>query len=136
MKRAPERSRLRGQSTKAKSDFGDLYRRLREIMHSVAGALEVQTDAPGNYYVNTGETYQGKPVFFGGVREGKAYVSFHLFPIYLYPDLLRGLSPELRKRMQGKSCFNFKVPDETAFDELARLTKRGLQEFRKRGVPR
>ena len=29
-------------------------------------------------------------------------------PVYMFPDLLDGISPELRRRMQGKSCFNFK----------------------------
>jgi hypothetical protein len=26
-------------------------------------------------------------------------------PVYAWPDLLEDASPELRKRMQGKSCF-------------------------------
>jgi hypothetical protein len=46
------------------------------------------------------------------VRKGKSYVSFHLIPVYMFPDLLKGLSPALEKRMQGKSCFNFKTVRE------------------------
>ena len=34
-----------------------------------------------------------------------------------------GISPELKKRMQGKSCFNFKDVDEKLFKELAALTE-------------
>jgi len=39
------------------------------------------------------------------------------------------MSPELKKRMQGKSCFNFKEVDEKLFKELARLTKAGAAKF-------
>jgi hypothetical protein len=39
------------------------------------------------------------------------------------------ISPELKKRMQGKSCFNFSEPDERLFKELARLTKVGFKRF-------
>jgi hypothetical protein len=34
------------------------------------------------------------------------------------------MSPGLRKRMQGKSCFNFTKLDEELFAELAVLTER------------
>lgn len=50
-------------------------------------------------------------------------------PVYMYPEMLDDISPELRKRTQGKSCFNFKTVDETLFDELAALTKRGFERF-------
>ena len=39
------------------------------------------------------------------------------------------MSPELKKRMQGKSCFNFKEVDEQLFKELATLTKAGAAKF-------
>ena len=47
-------------------------------------------------------------------------------PVYVNPKLLNNISPELKRRMQGKSCFNFKKIDESLFEELAVLTKRGL----------
>jgi hypothetical protein len=40
------------------------------------------------------------------VQIKKNYVIYHLMPVYLNPGLLEGMSPGLRKRMQGKSCFN------------------------------
>ncbi len=43
-------------------------------------------------------------------------------PVYVNPALLEAISPELRKRMQGKSCFNFKTIDMQLFEELAALT--------------
>jgi hypothetical protein len=39
------------------------------------------------------------------------------------------MSPELKKRMQGKACFNFKEVDERLFKELAKITKEGSKRF-------
>ena len=39
--------------------------------------------------------------------------------------LLDSISDNLRKRMQGKSCFNFSKQDPDLFDELAALTRTG-----------
>jgi len=52
-------------------------------------------------------------------------------PVYAFPDLLKGISPALKKRMQGKSCFNFTEIDDEMLAELAALTKRGFERFKK-----
>lgn len=52
-------------------------------------------------------------------------------PVYVFPELLINISPELKKRMQGKSCFNFKQVDKKLFKELEVLTKKGFDAFRK-----
>lgn len=48
-------------------------------------------------------------------------------PVYVNSKLLDGISPELKKRMQGKSCFNFKTIDKPFLNELAGLTKKGFE---------
>jgi hypothetical protein len=70
-----------------------------------------------------------KELFFGAAQIRKNYVSFYLMPVYMCPDLLRNISPELKKHMQGKSCFNFKKIEESLFDELTLLTKHGFVRF-------
>jgi len=60
--------------------------------------------------------------YFGGVRIGKSYVSYYLMGVYADPGLAATISPGLRKRMQGKSCFNFAKVDEGLFEELSVLT--------------
>ena len=69
----------------------------------------------------------------GRVQVGKAYVSFHLMPIYANPTLVRELSTGLRSRMQGKSCFNFTTSDEHLFRELDVLTERAIGSFIRAG---
>jgi hypothetical protein len=71
---------------------------------------------------------------FAGVRRGKSYVSYYLFSVYLEPGQLDGVSPELRRRMQGKSCFNFTRIDDALFDELDALTERGRDLYAERGL--
>jgi len=65
----------------------------------------------------------GQPMWFGGVQRMKNYVSFHLMPVYSHAALAAKIPPELRKRMQGKSCFNFKVEDPVLFAQLEALTR-------------
>lgn len=71
---------------------------------------------------------------FAMVKVGRRYVSYHLMCVYLEPELLEGISPELRRRMQGKSCFNFTKVDDALFDELEALTARGREVYADRGL--
>jgi hypothetical protein len=52
-------------------------------------------------------------------------------PVYMHPELLKGVSPELKKHMQGKSCFNFKKVESELFKELGMLTRKSYKEFKK-----
>jgi hypothetical protein len=100
---------------------------LRSILREHEPRLVVKADTHGNYQLDTPlRTPKGQPLYFGGVRIGRAYVSYHLFPVYMMPKLLAGASPALKRRMQGKSCFNFARIDESVFAELAELTRRGV----------
>lgn len=73
-------------------------------------------------------------MFFAEVRRGKAYASFHLMPLYMNNALAQRISPELKKRMQGKTCFNFKhVPEAGLLEELRQLTIAGLSGYEQRG---
>ncbi len=74
-----------------------------------------------------------KDMWIGAVRIGKRYVSYHLMVVYMFPDLLQGISPELKKRMQGKSCFNFTHIDDHLLQELDELTERGFERFKQSG---
>jgi len=121
------------------ADFDAVFVGLRSILAPYAGTLAAKTDKPDYYYLETkAPLYKGRPVFFAAVRKGKGYVSFHLMPVYAYPEMRKSLSPALRKRMQGKACFNFTTVDDDLFEELRRLTAKGMEGFPEkmlRGVP-
>jgi hypothetical protein len=113
-----------------KNNFDGVFAKLKTILKPYARKMEIAHDSPIYYLLNTRHIMKNKqPLCFGGVRLGKAYVSFYLMSVYACPDLLKDMSPELKKRMQGKSCFNFREVDEQLFKELARLTKAGAAKF-------
>jgi hypothetical protein len=111
-------------------DFDKIFARLKAIFQPYAKKMDIAQDSEVCYLLNTRHIMKNKqPLCFGGVRRGKAYVSFYLMSVYANPDLLKDMSPELKKRMQGKSCFNFKQVDEKLFKELRQLTKVGAAKF-------
>lgn len=117
----------------ARTDFAAIFARLKGIMAAFADQLRVTADEPRKYYLVTkSNSWKGGPMFFGAVMTGRAYASYHLMPLYICPELVRTISPELKKRMQGKSCFNFREPDPALFAQLADLTEAGLEKYRAR----
>ena len=131
------RPRTRSTSTVKKraaapgSDFSAAFAGLKAIMKAHERQCRVVRDTETEYILESREpVYRGNPLWLGGPRAGKAYVSYHLIAIYMFPDLAKNISPELRKRMQGKACFNFSKADEALFRELAELTAAGLEKIR------
>ena len=85
-------------------------------------------------YVDTRHVQKnGKPLNFGAVQMTKKYVSFHLMPVYMKPELLDKISPNLRNGMQGKSCINFNESNTLLFKELKALTEEGYASCKKQG---
>jgi hypothetical protein len=112
-----------------------MFARLRALLATYEPSLKLIDDTPGKYYLETGYSEKWKkPLFFGSAVVQKNYVSFYLMPVYMYPDLLEGISPALKKRMQGKSCFNFKQVDEGLLDELEVLTQKSFNRFQQEGL--
>jgi hypothetical protein len=112
------------------SAFSEVFNELKSIFKPYVKKMDVASDTNTSYMLNTRYVMRNKqPLCFGGVRLGKNYVSFYLMSVYASPELLRSMSPELKKRMQGKSCFNFKEVDKKLFSELKTLTKAGAAKF-------
>jgi hypothetical protein len=113
-------------------DFSQVFRDLKAVMQPYEKDLVLKKDEADNYYLNVHyKREDGYQSAFGGVEVKKNYVSYHLMPLYAYPELLADLSPTLKKRMQGKSCFNFTKTDTETLKELRELTQKGFEEFRK-----
>lgn len=112
------------------TEFKTVFAELKSIFKPYAKKMDVAADTATYYMLNTRYIMKNKqPLCFGGVRLGKSYVSFYLMSVYASPELLKTMSPELKKRMQGKSCFNFKEVDPKLFTELKSLTKAGAAKF-------
>ena len=115
-------------------DFPIVFQHLKAILQPYAKSLTVTADTSEAYSLDGPYSEKWKKnLFFGAAQIKKNYVSFYLMPVYMYPELLKGMSPELKKHMQGKSCFNFKKVETELFEELANLTRKGVERFQKEG---
>jgi len=116
-------------------DFAKAFYGLKMVFAKYEKYLHVNANTREKYYLETrSPSYQGKPLFFGAVIRGRAYVSFHLMPLYWEPSLAQGISANLKKRMQGKTCFNFSAPDAALFRELAKVTSRGFALYKRKNL--
>ena len=94
------------------ADFEAVHERLKAILRAHAGELVITKDGPAGMALEI-PGLEGKPWgYVAGTRLGKSYVSFYLMPVYVSPELDATVSPALRKRKQGKACFNFSKVDE------------------------
>ncbi|HLO28900.1 MAG TPA: hypothetical protein VK249_07195, partial [Anaerolineales bacterium] len=101
-------------------DFPFVFEQLKAILKPYAEKLKLTADTPETYYIDGPYSEKWKKqLFFASTQIKKNYVSFYLMPVYMYPDLLKEISPELKKHMQGKSCFNFKKVEPDLFRELS-----------------
>ena len=104
---------------------------MRQLLSPYEQELAVRTDHRGTHWLQSRKpTYKDRPMYFAGVGLSKNYVSFHLMSVYACPEFVKSMSPELKKRMQGKSCFNFTAVDPVLFAELDELTRAGYEKFR------
>jgi hypothetical protein len=119
------------------AEFPAVFAALRPVLAKYVKHLAVKSDTAADYSLDTKVVspfpqHKGHPMWFGAVKLGKAYVSYHLMPLYMNPALEGAIDPALKKRMQGKTCFNFKtVPDEESLAALDRLTGQALEQWRK-----
>ena len=116
-------------------DFTAVYSALRAIMAPYLAQLDVKKDNEEELYLDTRFMQKNKkPLFFAAVQIKKSYVSFHLMPVYLKPELLASISPALKSCMQGKSCFNFSAIEPALIKELAALTEAGYASYKAQGL--
>lgn len=100
---------------------------LHQVMVGSVPSMVVARDEPDQLELHApwpNPRKPAEPMWFGAVRIGKAYVSYHLMPLYTEPGLAAAVPDLLRRRMQGKSCFNFKAADEAQLAALETLTSR------------
>lgn len=116
---------------------------LKSILQKHASGLSVSADTATRFCLEgsigpaTLHAWGGKvkrpriPVAWVEIQGSQ--VSYHLMGVYRNTALIRGMSTELKARMHGKSCFNFKTDDEGLINELDKLTEKGIASLRKAG---
>lgn len=116
------------------ADFVPVYEALARLMRDNATGMMVEKEDRTSVSFHAGwpnPQHQGKPMWFGQVKLGKSAVSYHLMPVYSHSEIAAAIPAELRKRMQGKSCFNFRKVDDALFEQLAELTRLSARTYAK-----
>lgn len=117
------------------------------IFDSIKSALEKQSppmvvsknkegvfELIGNKAVPYGYKKEIVPgMYFSSVVARKDMVSFYFFPIYFREKEFKTLMPTMIKCLKGKTCFNFKKPEQVNEKELTALLKKGVQAWKKNG---
>jgi hypothetical protein len=112
-------------------DFGRVFQALKKILAPYEKNLQVQAIKAIFYALVTQKpVHNGKTIWFAAIRVGKNYVSYHLMPVYRNAAMQRRIPPELKRRMQGKACFNFTEVEPAIFQQLAELTAAGFEGYR------
>jgi len=107
-----------------RAEYLAVYSALRQLLKPYEDDLAVKTDKPGQCYLETRSAgHSGRRLFFAAAKIKKKYVSYYLPVLYMFPELSSTISPGLRKRMQGQSCFNFTELDREILQELEKMTR-------------
>jgi hypothetical protein len=116
-------------------EFAEIFATLKPVFTKYVPKLVVKEDKPTEYTLVTKKPsifpqHKGEPMWFGAIKIGKAYVSVHILALYMNPKLEANVTPELKKRMQGKACFNFKTPPEKSLiADLKKLMKAAIDDW-------
>ena len=110
---------------------------LRASLEPQAKRLTVTVDEPGHFELASPTMTDriGRPLFCAAVKINKSSVSYHFMPLYGNMALRNRLSPALKKRLQGKACFNFTTVEPGQLKELAAVTKKGIAGFKNLKLP-
>ena len=71
-------------------------------------------------------------MYFSSVVARKDMVSFYFFPIYFTEDFKEYI-PTMIKHLKGKTCFNFKKPEQVNEQELDALLSEGVKAWKENG---
>jgi hypothetical protein len=121
------------------ADFAAAFVSLKRVLEKGSKKLAVKSDSADEYSVmgripSPFPQHKGNPMWFASVRRGKAYVSYHLMPLYMNPPLQKAIGAGLKKRMQGKTCFNFKnEPEPETLKQLEELTAAAVADWAAKG---
>ncbi|HEY3929925.1 MAG TPA: hypothetical protein VGL89_16255 [Candidatus Koribacter sp.] len=115
-------------AAKQVSAFPDVFDALKKLLRPYEKNLKVMEDTPVHYTLGGTLVYNGKSreSMLMAVYSMKNYVSLHLVPIYICPEAAQGISAELKKRKQGKGCFNFDSVDAKLFKEVEGVVKKAV----------
>lgn len=72
-------------------------------------------------------------MYFSSFVARKDMVSFYIFPLYGGEEYFKNIAPLAMKCLKGKTCFNFKKPEQVIKSEIDALLKKGVEVWKQQG---
>ena len=114
----------------------EIFHQLRLLLAECVPPLRAKADSPTLYDVCgtktvtvAKKTVEG--MYFASVAERKGATVLYFFPIYTHPKAFGGISADLKKCLEGKSCFHFQTLDPKLLAAVRDMVKAGLAIYRK-----
>ncbi len=103
----------------------------KAVLDSVAKTPKRQLHAYGSKKVQIGKR---KPTqtYVVGCMLNKKTIGFYSMAVYAFPKKF-DLSPEMKKTLKGKSCFQIKELDKKTEKELEKIVAKSIALFKKEG---
>ncbi len=87
-----------------KPEFEEVFAALKAVLKKHERTLFVLKDEPQEYtLVTKSNSNRGMKMWFGSVRAGKAYVSYHLMPLYFNPAMNALVPPDAQETDAGEN---------------------------------
>ena len=117
-----------------------IFDSIRSVLQKQCPPMVASKDKEGVYELigNKAVPYGSKKeivpgMYFSSVVARPNMVSFYFFPIYMAHKEFIDIIPTMAKCLKGKSCFNFKRPEQVNTKELAAMLKKGVAVWKKQG---
>lgn len=116
----------------------EIFKKMRKILSGYSPPLTAVSDFEGRYELVSKKPseFMGrkKPeVYFGAVIIQGNYVGLYLMHVYVKPERLNNIAPELKKLLKGKSCFHIKTLDNNLIKQVEAAVKDGIECYKKLG---
>lgn len=116
----------------------EIFRQLKKILSEYAPPLTAVSDFEGRYELVSKKPVEfmgrKKPeIYFGGAIIQGNYVGLYLMHVYVSPEHLKQIAPDLLKTLKGKSCFHMKTIDNNLIKQIEAAVKDGIGCYRKLG---
>lgn len=96
----------------------------------------VRASVPAGYVEQVGAkslTFAADGEMYVALINNKNYISLHLMPIYIFPELKIKLDASGRRLKGGKSCVNFLRSEELPLDTIAEIIGScGAEDYKER----
>ena len=124
-------------------DQDSVFIALRRVLSTHVSGLRISADTPGYFCLEAeagpatlaawGGELRRKSIPVAWVKRSKSHVSYHLMALAGNTRLLERLSPALKARLHGKTCFNVRTSDLELLPEINLVTASAISAFRRAG---